>query len=114
MGALDFYPGEKGRGSFLATAGTDGECHLWDVRKRSKIAQLLKGEAASHPAGPPLGMPAIAFSRSGEALAYARSDDWSGGEEQYSAVRAAGHVDEVRILLFNQAIVEKWGGDSAK
>jgi WD40 repeat protein len=109
VGALAFVPG---RPHVLITAGTDGECCAWDIQKRNKSGVLLKpGPAApgTSAGGPePVGLPALAFSPGGDMMAYARSDDWSGGQPLYDVARAAGHADDVRILLLSRARLAAW------
>jgi len=102
VGALSFFPAKP---HLLATAGSDGECHLWDLKRRHKTAHLLKASTAG--SGAPVALPAIAFSRGGDMLAYARSDDWSGGAAAYEATRGAGHANDVRILLLDPSGWEK-------
>jgi len=102
VGALSFFPAKP---HLLATAGSDGECHLWDLKRRHKTAHLLKASTAG--SGAPVALPAIAFSRGGDMLAYARSDDWSGGAAAYEATHGAGHANDVRILLLDPSGWEK-------
>ena len=88
---LAFSPAAPQR---LATAGADGGVALWDVQRRIRTAM---------PVAPPAdggGVPvaALAFSRGGEYLAYARSDDWTGGEARYEALCAAGHKNDICVV----------------
>lgn len=107
VGALAFVPG---RPHVLVTAGTDGECCAWDIQKRNKSVVLIKPAGGSAPGvtAEPIGLPALAFSPAGDMLAYARSDDWSGGQPLYDAARAARHTDDVRILLLSPARLAAW------
>lgn len=64
----------------LATAGADGEVLLWDIKSRSKANDAIPLVSASADG---LGVTSIAFNRTGRLLAFARADDWTGGEARY-------------------------------
>ena len=94
MSSLAFHPT---RPSLLASAGSDGEVYLWDVKKRTKVAAVLQNAAAADaPAVPAVS--SLSFARSGDVLAYARSDDWTGGAERHTQLCAAGHKSEVCLV----------------
>jgi len=88
VNAVAFHPV---RTSLLLTAGADGEATLWDIRKRTRVATLVE----SLPAG--LGIPSVSFNPAGTLLAFARSDDWTGGEARHLALAAAGHKSQVCV-----------------
>ncbi|KAL3927109.1 MAG: hypothetical protein SGPRY_002977, partial [Prymnesium sp.] len=96
--SMAFHPSRLG---CLATAGSDGEVLMWDLVKRIKVCQLVQ------PPTPPMSggggetsvsVPSICFNRTGEWMAFARSDDWTGGEEMYKRIGTSGHRDEVFML----------------
>jgi len=88
VNAMTFHPTKP---ALLVTAGADGEAWLWDVKKRMRVAQLVQASASG------LGVSSVSFSRGGEHLAFARSDEWCGGEIQNENLQSAGHTPQVCI-----------------
>ena len=79
--ALAFRPGHE---HLLATGGGDGCALLYDVHKRCKVAQL---------ADEGLPVTAIAFAgATGNAFAFARSDDWAAGVPRPADAKPSIHV----------------------
>jgi len=89
VNAVSFHPKKP---ELLATAGSDGEAVLWDVRQRKRVQQLAAAPASG------LAVCAMAFSAGGEMLALARSDDWTGGEARSRELSANGARNEICVI----------------
>ena len=70
---------------------------MWDVKKRTKVTQLVQASADG------AAVPCLALSRTGEMLAFARGDDWCGGEARYHSLVAGGHKPEVGVVMLPKA-----------
>lgn len=92
VNSISFHPTH---GTFV-TAGSDGAMHFWDKDSKQRLESV-----------PNLGspIPATAFSRTGNYLAYALSYDWSKGHEYYQA----GAKNSIMIHPINDSDVKPRG-----
>eukprot|EP00736_Rhodelphis_marinus_P011382 Rmarinus@m.11789 len=77
------------RPEILLTAGSDGDCKLWDIedRKLKKVVTVAETEKA-------VPLSAAVFNTSGDVIACASGYDWSKGIEHYQS-----HSDSTSICL---------------
>jgi mRNA export factor len=68
LNAAAFHPSER---PVMATAGSDGTFHFWDVAMRMRMKQFsMSGDAA---------ITSCTFSADGDSFVYAVGEDWSKG-----------------------------------
>ena len=88
--------GTRADGRTVATAGTDGDVHLWDVESHTRLASPVTNGAA---------MTAVAFSPDGRTLAFAGEDRlirlWDVRAQRLRGPPLQGHTDRVIAVAFS-------------